>query len=234
MYVQHCHNLNTTHHNNTSAQSRSMADASSVGYRRCWTPPSLTWQWSRVALSSKSAAPVSSSMGELSYSAGIPRVDAFTTQHTSVLRGAWAQCEAVGASGVGGQSGGGVDKVSSTSSVRWARQGGRSWMVRGDERVGGCVELTGQRGRAQKRVSAWRSHTWFSSLLFRDYILDFGIGASRLALWRCWWSQSFGEWWWICGTMAVALLQGRIQELAAKIQRCISERGAAETVHCLA
>eukprot|EP00814_Leptocylindrus_danicus_P015417 CAMPEP_0116033006 /NCGR_PEP_ID=MMETSP0321-20121206/18652_1 /TAXON_ID=163516 /ORGANISM="Leptocylindrus danicus var. danicus, Strain B650" /LENGTH=34 /DNA_ID= /DNA_START= /DNA_END= /DNA_ORIENTATION= len=34
--------------------------------------------------------------------------------------------------------------------------------------------------------------------------------------------------------MAVALLQGRIQELAAKIQRCISERGAAETVHCLA
>ena len=34
--------------------------------------------------------------------------------------------------------------------------------------------------------------------------------------------------------MAVALLQGRIQELAAKIQRCISERGAAETAHCWA
>ena len=44
VHVQHCHNLNKTHHNNTSAQSRSMADASSVGYRRCWTPPSLTWQ----------------------------------------------------------------------------------------------------------------------------------------------------------------------------------------------
>ena len=132
-------------------------------------------------------------MGELSYSAEISLVDAFTTQHTSVLRGAWAQCEAVGAGGVGGQSGGGVDKVSSTSMLRWARQGGRSWMVRGDERVGGCVELTGQRGRAQKRVSAWRSHTWFSSLLFRDYILDLGIGASR---WT--WGLMFTEpvvWW---------------------------------------
>ena len=50
-------------------------------------------------------------MGELSYSAEISLVDAFTTQHTSVLRGAWAQCEAVGASGVGGQSGGGVDSI---------------------------------------------------------------------------------------------------------------------------
>ena len=34
--------------------------------------------------------------------------------------------------------------------------------------------------------------------------------------------------------MAVALLQGRTQEVVAKmIQRCISERGAAETAHCL-
>ena len=132
-------------------------------------------------------------MGELSYSAEISLVDAFTTQHTSVLRGAWAQCEAVGAGGVGGQSGGGVDKLSSTSRLRFCATRRRVLDVRGDERVGGCVELTGQRGRAQKRVSAWRSHTWFSSLLFRDYILDLGIGASR---WT--WGLMFTEpvvWW---------------------------------------
>jgi len=33
--------------------------------------------------------------------------------------------------------------------------------------------------------------------------------------------------------MVVALLQGWIQELAAKIRRCVSERIAAETAHCV-
>ena len=148
----------------------------------------------KSALSFKTAVVTQTdSMGESSCTTEIPWVDAFTTQHTSVLRGAWAQCEAVGAGGVGGQSGGGVDKLSSTSRLRFCATRRQVLDVRGDERVGGCVELTGQRGRAQKRVSAWRSHTWFSSLLFQDYILDLGIGASR---WT--WGMMFTEpvvWW---------------------------------------